>query len=105
MRDDRPAVSSFADRAFSATLSFVTRPSGRPGRYLPAGTRLAGTRHRQKMRDSGAGRMPSAKSVRGPLRSLVEARSPDRHEDWGQEQWWEKDPAYEKRLPTKIGSL
>lgn len=105
MRDDRPAVSSFADRAFSATLSFVTRPSGRPGRYLPAGTRLAGTRHRQKIRDSGAGRMPSAKSVRGPLRSLVEARSPDRHEDWGQEQWWEKDPAYEKRLPTKIGSL
>ena len=48
MRDDRPAVSSFADRAFSAMLSFVTRPSGRPGRYLPAGTRLAGTRHRQK---------------------------------------------------------
>ena len=86
MRDDRPAVSSFVARAFSSTLSFVTKPSGRPGRYLPAVTRLAGTRHRQKMRDSGAGRMPSATSVRGPLRSLVEARSPDRHEDWGQEQ-------------------
>ena len=78
MRDDRPAVPSFAGRVFSSTLSFVTRPSGRPGRYLPAGTRLAGARHRQKMRDSGAGRMPSAESVRGPLRSLVEARSPDR---------------------------
>ena len=90
MRDDRPAVPSFAARAISTTLPFVTRPSGRPGRYLPAGTRLAGTRHRQKMRDSGAGRMPSAKSVRGFLRSLVEARSPDRHEDWGQEQWWER---------------
>lgn len=86
MRDDRPAVPSFAGRVFSSTLSFVTRPSGRPGRYLPAGTRLAGTRHRQKMRDSGAGRMPSAKSVQGFLRSLVEARSPDRHGDWGQEQ-------------------
>ena len=48
MRDDRPAVPSFAGRVFSSTLSFVTRPSGRPGRYLPAVTRLAGARHRQK---------------------------------------------------------
>lgn len=78
MRDDRPTVSSFAARAFSSTLSFVTKLSGRPGRYLPAVTRLAGARHRQKMRDSGAGRMPPATSVRGFLRSLVEARSPDR---------------------------
>ena len=48
MRDDRPAVPSFAARAISTTLPFVTRPSGRPGRYLPAVTRLAGARHRQK---------------------------------------------------------
>lgn len=79
MRDDRPAVPSFAARAISTTLPFVTRPSGRLGRYLPVVTRLAGARHRQKRGgDSGAGRVPSAKSVQGFLRSLVEARSPDR---------------------------
>lgn len=31
MRDDRPAVPSFAGRAVSSTLSFVTKPSGHPG--------------------------------------------------------------------------
>lgn len=35
MWDDRPAVPSFAARAFSSTLSFVTRPSGlRAGIFL-----------------------------------------------------------------------
>ena len=41
MRDDRPAVPSFAGRVFSSTLSFVTRPSGRPGGHLSVANDLS----------------------------------------------------------------
>ena len=94
MEDDRPVVSFWAGRYFVNAVS-DGEPSGCPGWHLLAGMRLAGARHRQKIRDSGAGGVSFAGERMAILPQLVDIGDRKRG----------KDPAYEKRLPMKIGSL
>ena len=96
MEDDRPVVSFWAGRYFVNAVS-GGEPSGCPGWHLLAGMRLAGARHRQKIRDSGTGRDVFRRRAHGDTAAARQLRS-SATETWilGIGTVVGKDPAYEK---------